>query len=158
MTLYKYCRRCGKRLKGAENRIRGYGQTCYEKARQEAQGMTPLLSPTIEQTEKELKRLRAKEQSARAEAEEISRARARLQARAEQGARQSQEQSKKSKAKRQSKSEGKIFTENLQGEKGQKSSNEFLNQPKPPHLEKTLTPTPKKPLLFTPHTPTPTPK
>ena len=87
MTIYKYCRRCGKRLKGEENRIRGYGKTCYEKAKREAQGMTPLLSPTIEQTAKELKRLEAGEARARAEAEELGKARARLQAR--QGAKQS---------------------------------------------------------------------
>lgn len=118
MTLYKYCRRCGKRLKGEENRLRGYGKTCFEKTRAEAQGMTPLIAPTKEQVKKELKRLKAKEQSARAEAEELSRARARLEA----------EQDRAS----------------------QKSSKEKSQEGRPPHLEKTLTPTYKKAFLFTP--------
>lgn len=34
--IYKYCRRCGKRLKGEENRLRGYGKTCFEKIKAEA--------------------------------------------------------------------------------------------------------------------------
>ncbi len=29
--MYKYCRRCGRRLVGEENRRRGYGKTCYAK-------------------------------------------------------------------------------------------------------------------------------
>lgn len=37
MTLYNYCRRCGKRLKGEENRIRGYGKTCFLHARRDAE-------------------------------------------------------------------------------------------------------------------------
>ena len=34
--IYKYCRRCGKRLKGEENMARGYGKVCYKKALTEA--------------------------------------------------------------------------------------------------------------------------
>ena len=30
--LYKYCLRCGKRLKSLENRKRGMGKTCWEKS------------------------------------------------------------------------------------------------------------------------------
>ena len=42
--IYKYCRRCGKLLKGDENRRRGYGKTCYVKAK--AQGViSPLIPP-----------------------------------------------------------------------------------------------------------------
>ena len=125
MTLYKYCRRCGKRLKGEENRLRGYGKICYEKAKKEAQGIAPLITPPKEQVKKELKRLEAEEQKARAEAEELSRARARLQARQAQG------------------SESRAKAE-------QKSSKRKSSEPRPPHLEKTLTPTYKKPFLFTP--------
>ena len=118
MTLYKYCRRCGKRLKGEENRLRGYGKTCFEKTRAEAQGMTPLIAPSKEQVKKELKRLKAKEQSARAEVEELSRARARLEA--------------------------------MQAQESESKTRE--QGARPPHLEKTLTPTYKKAFLFTPHT------
>ena len=32
--LYKYCLRCGKPLKNIECRVRGYGDTCYEKMKQ----------------------------------------------------------------------------------------------------------------------------
>lgn len=42
--IYKYCRRCGRRLIGAENRLRGYGETCYAKAQREAQAR-PLIAP-----------------------------------------------------------------------------------------------------------------
>ena len=42
--IYKYCRRCGRRLIGEENRLRGYGETCYEKAQREAQAR-PLIAP-----------------------------------------------------------------------------------------------------------------
>ena len=146
MTIYKYCRRCGKRLKGEENRIRGYGKTCYEKAKREAQGMTPLLSPTIEQTAKELKRLEAGEARARAEAEELGKARARLQAR--QGAKQSTRQG-------QGKEQGKREESKDQESKPQKSTSAKSKTARPPHLEKTLTPTYKLGLLFTPHTPPP---
>ena len=44
--IYKYCRRCGKLLKGDENRLRGYGKTCFEKAQKEAEGMNPLIALT----------------------------------------------------------------------------------------------------------------
>lgn len=121
--IYKYCQRCGKRLKGDENRLRGYGKTCFEKAQREAEGMNPLLSPSLEQVQKQLKRLTAEEQRARAEAEQRDRARARLEA--EQAREQSREQGK---------------SENL--------LKENLNARETPHLEKTLNPTFKKPLLF----------
>lgn len=152
MTIYKYCRRCGKRLKGEENRIRGYGKTCYEKAKREAQGMTPLLSPTIEQTAKELKRLEAGEARARAEAEELGKARARLQAR--QGTKQEGRQSK-AQGKGQGKTQDKREESKDQESKPQKSTSEKSKTARPPHLEKTLTPTYKLGLLFTPHTPPP---
>ena len=35
--MYKYCRRCGRRLQGVENRMRGYGAVCYQKAKAEAE-------------------------------------------------------------------------------------------------------------------------
>lgn len=135
--IYKYCQRCGKRLKGEENRIRGFGKICYEKARAEAQGLVPLITPTRAQEQREIKRLKAEEQRARAEAEELSRARARLQARSE------QEQSRAS----ESQSREQDFKENFS------SRQDKSKGVKPPHLEKTLTPTYKKGLLFTPHTP-----
>lgn len=121
--IYKYCQRCGKRLKGDENRLRGYGKTCFEKAQREAEGMNPLLSPSLEQVQKQLKRLTAEEQRARAEAEQRDRARARLEA--EQAREQSREQGK---------------SENL--------LKENFETGETPHLEKTLNPTFKKPLLF----------
>lgn len=154
MTIYKYCRRCGKRLKGEENRIRGYGKTCYEKAKREAQGMTPLLSPTIEQTAKELKRLEAGEARARAEAEELGKARARLQARQEQGTKQEGRESK-AQGKGQGKAQDKREESKDQESKPQKSTSEKSKIARPPHLEKTLTPTYKMGLLFTPYTPPP---
>ena len=128
--IYKYCMRCGKRLKGEENRLRGYGKICFEKARQEARGMTPLITPTHAQAQREIKRLQAEEQNARARVEEISKARARLQARQE----KSQEQSKRQ-----------VTKENLQEQAKRQEG-------QPPHLEKTLTPTYKTPSLFMPHT------
>ena len=41
--IYKYCRRCGRRLVGEENRARGYGRVCYERAKRENEGKMPLL-------------------------------------------------------------------------------------------------------------------
>jgi len=135
--IYKYCRRCGKRLKGAENRLRGYGETCFEKAQKEAKGISPLLSPTPEQAEKQIKRLEAEEQRARAEAEQARQSRERLTERQRQRAEQE----------RQSKTESKMKI----------SLSENLNARETPHLEKTLSPTYKKPLLFRPHTSPPPP-
>lgn len=83
--IYKYCQRCGKRLKSEENRLRGFGETCFQKAKQEARGLKPLIMPTPTQAQREIKRLRAEEQRARAQVEEISKARARVEARARQG-------------------------------------------------------------------------
>ena len=77
--IYKYCRRCGRRLEGAENRLRGYGETCFEKAQREAHGMHPLISPPKKQVQEQVKRLELQAQRARAEAEHAERARARLQ-------------------------------------------------------------------------------
>ena len=45
--LYKYCLRCGKRLKSDEARQRGYGITCYEKSRH-----TPIRKPLIDSKNK----------------------------------------------------------------------------------------------------------
>ena len=45
MTFYKYCKRCGKRLKGEENRIRGFGKTCFQRVQAEAQKDLNLLIP-----------------------------------------------------------------------------------------------------------------
>ena len=36
---YNYCIRCGRRLKNYENRIRGMGDTCWEKAQKEPKNM-----------------------------------------------------------------------------------------------------------------------
>lgn len=33
IRLYKYCLRCGRRLRSEDARVRGMGKTCYEKAR-----------------------------------------------------------------------------------------------------------------------------
>jgi hypothetical protein len=85
--IYKYCRRCGRRLEGEENRLRGYGETCFLKAQREAQGVHPLISPPNKQVQEQVKRLEIQAQRARAEAEQAERARARLQ--------EMQEQSKK---------------------------------------------------------------
>lgn len=35
---FKYCLRCGRRLKSSENRKRGYGKICYEKAMAKPKG------------------------------------------------------------------------------------------------------------------------
>lgn len=102
--IYKYCRRCGKRLKGEKNRARGFGAVCFAKQRAEqGKSLVPrqlTLFAEVDQAEQ----------------------------RAEQRARASRE------------------------EKG--ASREQGGQP--PHLEKTLTPTYKMGLLFTPHSLTPT--
>lgn len=89
MTLYKYCRRCGKRLEGTENRLRGYGETCFKKAQAEAQRVVLVETEPRGDAQRETKNL----------------------------------------------------------------SEQIKKTPRPPHLEKTLTPTYKKPLLFRPHTP-----
>ena len=102
--IYKYCRRCGKRLKGAENRARGFGPVCFEKSR--AEQSRALLVPS--------------QLTLFAEVDQA-------------------EQRAKSRAK------GK-------GERREKKQ----GQGRPPHLEKTLTPTYKMGLLFTPHDLTPT--
>ena len=44
MQLYKYCLRCGRRLKTETARLRGYGTICAEKAKQE--GRLKRLIPT----------------------------------------------------------------------------------------------------------------
>jgi len=47
MTLYKYCKRCGKRLKGEENRLRGFGETCFRRVQSDAQkDLNPLVPPS----------------------------------------------------------------------------------------------------------------
>ena len=45
MTLYKYCKRCGKLLKGEENRRRGYGKTCFQKIFTESREELTLIVP-----------------------------------------------------------------------------------------------------------------
>ena len=101
--IYKYCRRCGKRLKGEENRARGFGPVCFEKTRPE-QGRALLVPSQLTLFQ------------------EVDQA----------------EQRAKSRA------------------KGKGEQKEKRKEPRPPHLEKTLTPTCKMGLLFTPHTSTPT--
>lgn len=140
--IYKYCRRCGKVLKGEENRKRGYGKTCFAKARAEAEKdlfllVTPDRYPIeigIAEQSEEPSRAESKSQG-----EEQSRARAKSQ----------------SKGREQSKAERKI-----QGQGAEKNFQEQVEKSKrgvPPHLEKTLTPTHRKPLFITPHTPPPIP-
>ena len=132
MTYYKFCRRCGRRLKGEENRLRGFGEICFQKAKIESSGITPLLTPTYAQAKREIDRLKAEEQALRARAEEASKARARAEARANHP-----------------KAKGQGKGQNLQVEK---SSRQKTRGGETPHLENTLSPTYKKPLLFTPHT------
>lgn len=133
--IYKYCRRCGRRLEGIENRLRGYGEICFEKAQREAQGARPLLSPTREQAEKQIKRLTEQEQRARAEAEQARQDRERLTER--------QRAEQESKAKRSQEESTKQVEISLR---------KNFSSVETPHLEKTLSPTSKKPLLFRPHT------
>lgn len=102
--IYKYCRRCGKRLKGAENRARGFGPVCFEKTRAEQRGAS--LVPSQLTLFAEVERAGSK-----------------------------QESRPKGKRERRAEEQGKG---------------------RPPHLEKTLTPTYKMGLLFTPHDLTPT--
>ena len=62
--IYKYCRRCGRRLKGEENRARGYGETCFLKARAEAEGrLTMLVQPSVFPMECEGTESKAEKQS-----------------------------------------------------------------------------------------------
>ena len=98
--IYKYCRRCGRRLEGEENRLRGYGRVCYEKTMAEAENRIVLVHAEHSSIQSENQKTKGHL--------EIS-----------------QKKEKKTKGAR------------------------------PPHLEKTLTPTCKKPLLFMPHTPPP---
>lgn len=195
--IYKYCRRCGKRLKGEENRIRGFGRICYEKVKKEVH-VDPLIFTPIEQTQRQIERLKMQEQALRAEAEQASRARANLEARQEQSraerrgkakskaeqktpqgaeqrksqglksegqgaeqeskarqAEQEQKEQESREARQEARAEGKPLEENLLKENQNKSKGG--KGVIPSHLEKTLTPTRKKPLLFTPHTRPPTP-
>ena len=93
MRLYTYCRRCGRRLKGEENRVRGYGEICYLKAQRESETGRLFSTEPREQTEQRESESRDRE-----------------------------------------------------------NSNGIQINLDPPHLEKTLTPTYKKALLFRPHT------
>ena len=110
--IYKYCRRCGRRLIGDENRLRGFGEICFEKAQREAQGAHPLVSPLKEHAETQSR------------AEDRDRAAA-----------------LKTEAQR-DRAEGKV----------KNFLSENLKTGETPHLETTLNPTSKKPLLFRPHT------
>jgi hypothetical protein len=108
--IYKYCRRCGKRLKGEENRARGFGPVCFEKTkREQSRGVLVPSQLTL--------------------FAEVDQA----ESRAEMHARKGRAESRKRNSKKESKG-------------------------RPPHLEKTLTPTYKMGLLFTPPIPTPTPR
>ena len=129
--IYKYCRRCGKRLKGEENRIRGYGKICFEKARAEARRRA-LVPPETPPREKQLEN-------------------------AEQGKERGREQSKE--AEQGQRAESQRLGQARQGakSKARRARARQTKRAKTPHLEKTLTPTYKKPLLFTPPTPTPPP-
>ena len=103
--IYKYCRRCGKLLKGEENRARGFGPICFEKAKRE-QGQVALVPSQL---------------TLFAEVDQ-----------AEQRAKH-------------------------KGRGVQRKKTKSREQGRPPHLEKTLTPTYKMGLLFRPPMPTPTP-
>lgn len=132
--IYKYCRRCGKRLKGEENRARGYGKICFEKARAEARRRA-LVPPKTPPREKQLEDA----EQGKGEVRGQSKGKA-----AEQGQR----------AKRQRLVQGKGQAK--QEAKGKAKARQ-TKRAKTPHLEKTLTPTYKKPLLFTPPTLPPPP-
>ena len=110
--MYKYCRRCGRRLKGEENRRRGYGETCFRKTQSEARANLCIVAPLSNYP---IEVITDAEQSDEAQS-------------AEPRGRGSREEPK---------------------------SNQ--NEARPPHLEETLSPSYKKPLLFMPHAATPTP-
>ena len=138
--IYKYCRRCGRRLEG-ENRLIGYGKICLEKAKAENPlfVLVPMDRYPIEITSEQGEKSENLQGSAKQG--EVQQFRAEQQSQAEskqENAEQSQEQSKGAGVK-------------------EKFSSEQSKGVQPPHLEKTLTPTYKKGLLFTPHTATPTP-
>ena len=101
--IYKYCRRCGRLLQGAENRLRGYGEVCFAKTQVEAQGRYHLLQDLGNKAKQ------AEDLRGRVESEEPL------------------------------------------------NTSEKISKGETPHLEKTLNPTFKKPLLFIPpdrpHTP-----
>lgn len=127
--IYKYCLRCGKRLKGEENRIRGFGKICFEKSKKEAEKYTPVIVPLSNYpieiiSESEIDKNLQGSAGAKAKSKESSEHQ-------QSNARQSQ-------------------ARNLQSKKQSKRED-------PPHLEETLTPTYKKAVLFTPHTATPSP-
>lgn len=124
--IYKYCRRCGKRLKGEENRIRGFGKTCFEKARAEAEKEMRIIVPLSNHPIEIISEQESEETKRRAE----------------------------SKAKRKPKQRAREEKQSKAQEQGKAREQEGET----PHLEKTLTPTYKKGLLFTPHTTTPTPE
>lgn len=152
MTLYKYCRRCGKRLKGEENRIRGYGKTCFEHVRRgEDKGLSVLVLPDALPIEiiYEPKDEKGKNQQSKAQSKAKARVKSKEISEQEQSQEQgnAQESEQSIKAKQESKGQSK---KNFQEQEQSKGA-------RPPHLEKTLTPTRKKPMLFMPHTATPTP-
>ena len=47
MKLYKYCLRCGRRLKTEEARITGYGKTCKQKAEKKADIKPLIKNPMV---------------------------------------------------------------------------------------------------------------
>lgn len=133
--IYKFCRRCGRPLKGAENRERGYGKTCFLKSKAETEKALFLLVP-LDTLPIEV----ITEQSAE-ESKEQEQSKGKAESKAEQSQAESQ-----SKAQSKAKGRGKNF-----------SKREEARGAETPHLEKTLTPTRKNGVLFTPHTHTPSP-
>lgn len=126
MTLYKYCRRCGRELKGMENRLRGFGEICFQKFRAEAEGRAPLWESTSEQAEKSnFSQFQSQGQSMEQPTSKHGTEQSRVQ-RAEQFQSQSAKQIQS------------------QGAKAKQAGNsQSKKQSNPPHFKKALTP-PKK--------------
>ena len=161
MTFYKYCKRCGKRLKGEENRLRGFGETCFRRVQSDAQkDLNPLVPPSnypIEIITKQVEKGKNLQgRGTRTKQEESGKSQNKPRAKQIINTRQNQED-KASKDKDKSKHEAKAKSKQGRGQgASEKSSKEkSLSQregAKPPHLEKTLSPTRKTGLLFKPHT------
>ena len=149
MTFYKYCKRCGKRLKGEENRIRGFGKTCFQRVQAEAQkDLNLLISPSnypIEiDTKQGEKGKNLQGRGARAKQEESS---AKPKLRAKQIIKTSQEPRPDSKGKQEDKAKDKQAKEQSKGQGASENlPKKKIIKPKgqgvqTPHLEKTLSPT-----------------
>ena len=129
--IYKYCKRCGRQLKSEENRLRGFGKVCFERARIEAKNEMSLIVPLSNYPI---------EIDLQPKGEEVKNQQS-------QKAKQSQGEAKQNQSKAKSQGEAVQILQSQSKKQGGK----------PPHLEETLTPTSKKPLLFTPHIVPPTP-